>query len=928
VSDSLYRRVKEIFQAAAQRDPSERQVYLDEACKGDEGLRSAVDSLLAAGDEVGSFLEGDPSLTREAAQADEPEPVIGSYHLLEKLGEGGMGEVWLAEQREPVRRKVALKVIKAGMDTSRVVARFEAERQALALMDHPAIAKVFEAGATAAGRPYFVMEHVAGLPITQYCDVHKLPLVERLEVFLSVCDGVQHAHQRAILHRDLKPSNVLVSMTDGRAAAKIIDFGIAKAMAQPLTPRTLHTALGTVVGTPGYMSPEQADSTGQDVDTRTDVYSLGVILYELVVGVSPFDTTRIVEAGWEGLARMLRDAEPVTPSRRLLAASLEQSSESAGLRQTDVPSLRRALAGDLDWITMRAIEPDRQRRYGSPAELAEDIRRHLRDEPVLAGPPGATYRARKFVRRHRVGVAATAVLVMAVTAGLIGTSFGLIRARRAEAEARRQAESSERVSSFLSDVLGSVDADRLGQAMVSGLRDRVRSAAGTRGEDAKAIEARVAAFDEVLDGVNRVDAARALVDEQVLTPAGRSIAEQMASDPLIAARLQLTMGKTYEKLSLHSKAEEALTQAVETNRRLLGREHPETLRSMTALAHLGNVQGQYAEAERIARESLDTQRRTLGMEHPDTLESQSTLGSALVYLGRYDEAERLLRQVLEVERRTLGDDRIETAVAVRVLADALVRQGPKRHVEAEKLYREALDSLRRIAGAEHWETLLCMSNFAILYDDARNFGEAEKYYAEVLATRRRLYGEEDQFTLASMGNLAALYTRQKRYDEAERLQKRAIEGSTRVLGHDHPYTLNFTSTLANLYVLERRYVEAERLHREALAGCLRTLGAEHHSTLRTWGWLGEALHAQRRLAEAEGCYRTAVDGLRRGLGDDHPAARRFMPNLARVYRDQQRYADAKRVYEDLLAIQVRVLGEDDPDTRLTRRRMADLGSPP
>jgi serine/threonine protein kinase len=384
-------------------------------------------------------LEDTLSLAHSRPKELQPERQqrIGPYRLLQLIGEGGMGEVWVAEQLEPVRRRVAVKVIKAGMDTKQVIARFEAERQALALMDHGAIAKVLDGGATAEGRPYFVMEYVAGVPITEHCDSHKLSTEERLRLLIEVCEGVQHAHQKAIIHRDLKPSNILVSLVDGHGQPKIIDFGIAKATGYRLTEKTLFTELGAVIGTPEYMSPEQADLTGQDVDTRTDVYSLGVILYQLLTGGLPFGSKELRSSSYEELRRKLREVEPPRPSARLSTTDPE-AVEAARNRDTDPGGLQRELEGDLDAITMKALEKDRARRYGTPSELAADIERYLHHEPVLAQTPSRAYRFRKYARRHRALLTSLAAVVASLTVGVVATTFGFFEARRARAEAVRQ----------------------------------------------------------------------------------------------------------------------------------------------------------------------------------------------------------------------------------------------------------------------------------------------------------------------------------------------------------------------------------------------------------------------------------------------------------------------------------------------------------
>ena len=364
-----------------------------------------------------------------------PGKQIGRYRLLQRIGEGGMGEVWEAEQLEPVKRRVALKVIKRGMDTQRVVARFEAERQALAMMNHANVARVFDAGETPRGRPYFVMEYVKGDRITSYCDRNRLSTQQRLELMRQVCDGVQHAHQKGIIHRDLKPSNILVTLEgSSEPTPKIIDFGVAKATHHQLTEATLFTELGQMIGTPEYMSPEQAEMTGVDVDTRTDVYSLGVVLYELLTGALPFGSRELREAGLAEIQRRIREDDPPRPSTRVSSLGKE-SVDVAQHRRTETPELVRRLRGDLDWITMKALEKDRSRRYASPADLAADLERHLRDEPVEAASPSLAYRSRKFVRRHKIGVAAGVAVLAMLLLGIAGTTSGLVRAKRAESDA-------------------------------------------------------------------------------------------------------------------------------------------------------------------------------------------------------------------------------------------------------------------------------------------------------------------------------------------------------------------------------------------------------------------------------------------------------------------------------------------------------------
>jgi eukaryotic-like serine/threonine-protein kinase len=470
-------REKAVFDAALEvTDPAQRELFLDQACARDAELRAAVEELLATqGDAEQFFAEGASSLTplaselesavalteerSEATFEEKPGTIIGRYKLLQKIGEGGCGVVYLAEQNEPIQRRVALKVIKLGMDTKNVIARFEAERQALALMDHPNIARVLDAGATDAGRPFFVMELVSGAKITEYCDRNQLGLEQRLELFIQICHAIQHAHQKGIIHRDIKPSNILVTLHDGVPVPKVIDFGIAKATEERLADKTLFTAHAQLIGTPAYMSPEQMGLNNLDLDTRSDIYSLGVLLYELLTGITPFDTKELLKSGVDEMRRTLREREPTTPSSKLRTLAGEELAKTAMRRHVEPPQLLSQLRGDLDWIIMKALEKDRNRRYETANALAMDVRRYLDHEPVGARPPNRIYRLQKLVRRNRIVFASGAAVVVALIVGLGTSTWLLVR----ESRLRLAAENRERISqaAFLIKQGQLQEADRL-----------------------------------------------------------------------------------------------------------------------------------------------------------------------------------------------------------------------------------------------------------------------------------------------------------------------------------------------------------------------------------------------------------------------------------------------------------------------------------
>jgi non-specific serine/threonine protein kinase/serine/threonine-protein kinase len=558
----------------------------------------------------------------EAAPADRsPARTIGAYRLERRLGEGGMGEVWLAEQTAPVRRQVAVKLIKAGMDSRRVVARFEAERQALALMEHPAIAKVFDGGSTPEGRPYFVMEHVSGVPLNEHCDRERLTTRARLELFVLVCEGVQHAHHKAVIHRDLKPSNVLVTTVDGKPIPKIIDFGIAKAMERPLTEGALSTEVGAVIGTPEYMSPEQIDAMSQDVDTRADVYSLGVMLYELLSGSLPFTSRDLRGSSLEELRRKIREEDPPAPSARLAAAG-EAAVAAAASRGTTISELVREVRGDLDAIATKALEKERSRRYGSPAELAADIGRHLRSEPVLARLPTTGYRVGKFVARNRGKVATAAALVLPTLTVSLAVQVRQVAAERDRAN--REAKVSRRAADFMASMF------------------RVADPSEARGNTITAREI--------------LDRATAEVDTA------------LSGDPVLQAQMMDTMGSVYTNLGLYPKAHALLEAALEKRRRVLGAEAPDTLASMRGLGEVLFFEGRYPDAERLLREAIALQRRVLGPEHPDTALSMAVLTRALRAQAKLAEAEQLQRETLAIQLRALGPENPNTLRSMSGLA--------------------------------------------------------------------------------------------------------------------------------------------------------------------------------------------------------------------------------------------------------------------
>jgi tetratricopeptide (TPR) repeat protein len=828
-----------IFSGALRLDSGQRPAFVRQACGEDEALRAEIETLLAHEAGLGSFLK------RPAIEAVIDEALagqmLGRYHLLQKIGEGGMGEVWLAEQKEPVRRRVALKLVKAGMNTREVIARFESERQALALMDHPAIAKVFDAGSTPQGAPYFVMEFVAGVPISAYCDNHRLNTRERLELFMRVCKGVQHAHQKAIIHRDLKPSNILVTELDGRAAPKIIDFGVAKALAQRLTADTMFTRVGALVGTPEYMSPEQADSSGEDIDTRTDVYSLGIILYELLAGAPPLELRQIA---FEEFLRRLREDEPPKPSTKIRTQDQATSTEVARKRQTEPRALAKQMRGDLDSIALKALEKDRSRRYGSPSDFAADIGRYLKNEPVFAVCPSVAYRARKFAHRHRAALVAVCTFVVVL---IVAAAVSIRQSLRAD----REAAVAQAVNDFLQN-------DMLAQTSAY-----AQSGAGTKPDPD--LKVRTA-----------------------LDRAAARIAGKFDRQPEVEAAIRDTIGQTYMDLGLYSEAQKQLKRSYDLHRRDLGAEDPRTLRTMSRLGRSGYLQGKYAEAEEAATQldqTLEAQRRVLGPEHRDTLYSMNYLAYAYLIQGKYALAEALLSRTLEIGRRVMGPEHPDTLDTMRNLALAYFQLGE--FAQAEALDSQTLEIQRRVLGPEHPETLKTMNNLTVIYGEQGKYAQSEVLYNKVLEIQRRVLGPEHPDTLRSMNNVASAYLDQGKYAQAEALFSRTLEIRRRVLGPEHPETLGTMADLGVVYGEEGKYAKAEALLSQSLEVERRVLGDNNLFTLFKFAFMYQQ---QGKYALAETYAGQALAGNRQLLGSEHANTMTSAADLALAYVSQGKFA--------------------------------------
>jgi non-specific serine/threonine protein kinase/serine/threonine-protein kinase len=746
-------------------------------------------------------------------------PEVPGYELRERIGAGGMGEVWSAEQREGIRRAVAVKLIRAGMGTDQLLARFDAERQALALMDHPSIARVYDAGTTTDERPFFVMELIRGTPINEFCDRHRFDVEQRLELFLKVCDGVQHAHQRAIIHRDLKPSNILVTRQDDLPAPKIIDFGLAKALGHRLTDETVYTRHGEIVGTLEYMSPEQADPRGEEVDTRTDVYSLGMVLYVLLVGALPFDRNVVREGGLPALQRLITSQDPPRPSTRVSQLGRD-SSDAAERRRTTPDTLSGTLRGDLDWIVMKALEKSPDRRYASVERLAADVRRYLGDLPVQARPPSAGYRVRKFVRRHRLEVAAATGVVIALVVGVVVATVGLVRARVAEREAIRQAETATRVTEFLVDLFEVSDPSQaLGETIT----------------------------------------ARELLER------GTETVADLADEPVIRGHLEGTLGSVYSNLGLYDEATRLLESAVATLRGVEGEQAQASLAgSLHNLGVVYDLQGRYADAEQVFRDKLALAEQR---DEPDEQELARTLNSLGIVLwnqGRYAESEEVFQRALTVREQLFGAESSEVAKTLFNLGNLAHALGELDR--AEQYFTRALAIERAVKSPDHPDIAASLNNLGSLYKDLGRLDEARRSTEEALAIWEKVLGEDHPDVGIAVHNLGNLERDAGDLDRALELYARARGIWVATLGPDHVYVAVNDSQEAAARAARGETGIAEELYERSLATLERAVGSDHPTVaeaLIAYAVLlddtGRTEEAAELRTRAEGIL-TAVDG--------------------------------------------------------------------
>ncbi len=823
------------------------------------------------------------AVTGGGAEARQPTPgsELNGYRILEELGRGGMGRVYRAAHPR-LDKEVALKVLRPGMESAPILARFEAERQALARMDHPHIAKVLDGGVTEDGRPFFAMELVRGVAVTRYCDDHRLDLRRRLELFVSVCRAVQHAHQKGVIHRDLKPSNVLVAEYDGRPTVKVIDFGVSK----PVDRRSAaETEVGMLVGTPEYMSPEQADLTGLDVDTRSDIYSLGVLLYELLTGDTPFRRERLRGVPVLEVLRIVREEEPTAPGVR----AERVPAAVAARRGTDPGKLARAVRGELDWIVLKCLEKDRSRRYETAAALADDVQRHLADEPVEAGPPTAVYRVRKFVRRHRAAVTAAGLLVGALLAGTAGTTYGMVRAREAEGRAEEKATRARNAECAAADRLDLVLMEqRRANEETAATKAVVEFVAGDLLGQAPAL-AQIRAGRPVDPDLKL----RTALDRAAKLDAGR-----LAAHPRTEAKLRHLIGRTYFALGDYAAARPHLERAWELAQKIYEPDAPELLPVVTDLAQTYQALGDAPRAGPMLAEVAERTARSAGPDSEPALQARLDQADLWVDQGRYATAGAALAPILDQARRGFGADHALTLRAEAALGRVLTRQG--RYEEAEPLLAHAYETHLRRFGPDDPGTWHMLSDLASYHRRRRQFDRAEPMMRRVVAEYQRLLGHEHRFTAAALGNLGRLYADRGDFARAWPCLTESYARSGRRLGPEHPDSIGALRGVGEWFAVQKKFAQAEPFLVEVLAVSRRVRGPDDEATMAARNTLAVVYDGLGRYADAERLHRETLDSVRRvddWLPDTFHSA---YANLAWSLLRQKKPAEAEPVLREYL----------------------------
>lgn len=937
-----WQHIQNLFHAALDQAPNERATFLEEACAGDRALRSEIESLLASSEEVGSFIEGAIQGVAESVTGDQAAAGrrIGPYQLIREIGRGGMGAVYLAERADDqYRKQVAVKLVKGDMGTDEILRRFRHERQILANLDHPNIARLLDGDTTEEGLPYFVMEHVAGQPIDQYCDARKLSIIDRLNLFRNVCSAVHYAHQNLVVHRDLKPSNILVT-ADG--VPKLLDFGIAKMLhPEPEASTLTATAIGQRPMTPDYASPEQV--RGEPITTATDVYSLGVLLYELLTGHRPYHFKNRLP---QEVERVISEVEPERPSTAVSRTDPISGSDdpspvtitprSIGENRDETPErLRRRLAGDLDNIVLMALRKEPQRRYASVEQFSEDIRRHLGGLPVIARKDTFGYRGGKFIKRNKAGAAMASIIFTIVIGFAITMAVQSVRlarerdralsAEQLAADKRAEAES-ERDRAIAAELLAAEqrgeaerarDAEKEQRQRAETLLSRAVKAeeeaigeaarAKTEAETSKRVsEFLVGLFEGSDPGRSR---GNTITAREILDKGSAKIANELKDQPKVQATLMDTMGQVYESLGLYDSAAPLHEQALKLRRQTLGNEHVAVAHSLNNLAEVLRRKGDYPRAESLYREALALRRKLLGKEHADVAESLDNLAIVLDFRGDYKAAEPLYREALAMRRRVHGQEHIEVAESLNNLGELLRKKGD--YATGEPLHREALAMRRKLLGKEHPDVAISLDNLAILLHSKGDLDAAEALYRESLPIFRKVLGEEHPDVATNLSNLAVLLYSKGSYDTAEPLNRESLAMRRKLLGEDHADVALSLNNLAVLLKAKGDFAGAEPLYREALSIHRKLKGEEHPNVAQALHNLARLMHDKGDYAAAEPFYSQALELRRKKLPEGHPDIALSLIGLGQLLTDRAMPQNAGPLLREALEIRRKTLPSGD-----------------